>query len=350
MGLSAASSAASSAPFSANSVDTFFLSPGPILDVRSPGEYDQGHIPGAISFPLFSNGERAAIGTCYKQQGRDAAVELGLEQVGPKMAGFVRQAKQLALGGQVRLHCWRGGMRSSSMGWLLTTAGLEATVLEGGYKTFRRWVRSSLSQPQSICIVGGMTGTGKTLILDALQQLGEQVLNLEALANHRGSSYGSLGLPPQPSTEQFENLIAMAWRTFDPQCPLWVEAESAQVGRCRVPPEVFEQMERSPILEVQRTQAERVALLRQVYGEASPLELITATQRISRRLGTQRTQAAIQWIDQGKLEPAIKIILEYYDKAYGHDLGRRPVPRQSVDVAGLSPVAAAQRLMRQSQF
>ncbi len=334
---------------SAVSLDAFFQAPGPILDVRSPGEYDKGHIPGAINFPLFSNDERAEVGTCYKQQGRDAAVELGLEFTGPKMAGFVKQAKALTADGTLRIHCWRGGMRSGSLGWLMETAGLSVTLLEGGYKAFRRDVRQVLTRPQPIWIVGGMTGTGKTLILEALHELGEQVLDLEGLANHRGSSYGSLCLPPQPSTEHFENLIASAWPHYDPLRPVWIEAESVQVGRCRVPPEVFEQMERSPVLEIQRPLTERVAILEVIYGEAEPTGLIEATQRIGRRLGPQRTQAAVDWIHQGKLGPAIEIVLEYYDKAYRYDLERRDVPRHSVDMTGLDAEAAAQALLNTAQ-
>ena len=234
-------------------ITEFWQAPGPILDVRSPGEYIQGHLPGAVSFPLFSDDERAQVSTCYKQKGKETAIELGLELVGPKMAGLVKQAKALAPKRQVRVHCWRGGMRSSSVGWLLETSGLEVNLLSGGYKTFRRWVRTTLATPRSLVVVGGMTGTGKTDILHALRDSGEQVLDLEGLANHRGSSYGALMLPPQPSTEQFDNLIDQQLMEFVPQRPEWVEAESRLVGTCRAPDEILDQMDAPNTLEFIRS-------------------------------------------------------------------------------------------------
>ncbi len=329
----------------------FLQQPGPILDVRSPGEFAKAHIPGAISFPLFDDDERAAVGTCYKQQGRDEAVELGLEFVGPKMAGLVKQAKALApkasTEAALRLHCWRGGMRSSSVAWLLETAGFKVSLLEGGYKAYRSWVRETVSQSRPIWILGGMTGTGKTLVLHALAELGEQVLDLEGLANHRGSSYGNVCLPAQPSTEHYENLVAQEWDSFNPNRHVWIEAESRLVGRCRVPPELFEQMEKSPVLEIQRDSAERIALLETIYGEADLQELVEATQRIGRRLGPQNTKAAVEAIREGNLAPAIALVLNYYDKAYTYDLERRDVPRFPLTVAGLSPLETAKALLEQ---
>ncbi|MBE9178444.1 tRNA 2-selenouridine(34) synthase MnmH [Oculatella sp. LEGE 06141] len=318
-------------------VTDFLHAPGVLLDVRSPAEYAQAHIPGAISFPLFTNEERAQVGICYKQQGRDAAVELGFAITGPKLAGLVATAKELAPDRQVRVHCWRGGMRSESVVWLLNMAGMQVSVLAGGYKAFRRWVRSTFETPHSIIILGGMTGTGKTDMLTALAAHGEQVLDLEHLANHRGSSYGALGLPPQPSNEHFENRVALEWATFDSSRPVWIEAESKRIGLCRVPDEIFAQMERSPVLEITRSRGERIALLETVYGEADPIALIAATERLRKRLGGLRTQQAVDWIRQGNLAPAIEITLDYYDKTYTYDLKRRQVPIYPVDVAGLTP-------------
>lgn len=330
----------------------FLQQPGPILDVRSPGEFAKAHIPDAISFPLFDDDERAAVGTCYKHQGRDEAVELGLKFVGPKMAGLVKEAKAIAsqasaASGALRLHCWRGGMRSSSVAWLLETAGLKVNLLAGGYKAYRGWVRHTVTQSRPIWILGGMTGTGKTLALQALAELGEQMLDLEGLANHRGSSYGNVCLPPQPSTEHYENLVAQQWDAFDPSRRVWIEAESRLVGRCRVPPELFEQMEQSPVLEIQRDPGERIALLETIYGEADHQELIEATERIGRRLGPQNTKTAVEAIRGGNLAPAIALALNYYDKTYNYDLERRNVPRFPLNVAGLNPLETAKALLEQ---
>ncbi|MBT9315592.1 tRNA 2-selenouridine(34) synthase MnmH [Leptothoe spongobia] len=325
-------------------ITDFWQAPGPILDVRSPGEYAQGHLPNAVSFPLFSDQERALVGTCYKQRGQETAIELGLELVGPKMATLVKKAKVLAPERQVRLHCWRGGMRSGSVGWLLETSGLDVNLLAGGYKAFRRWVRATLALPRSIIVVGGMTGTGKTDILHALRQLGEQVLDLEGLANHRGSSYGALMLPPQPSTEQYENLIAEQWIGFDPNRPVWIEAESKRVGICCVPREIMDQMEASNTLEVLRSKSERLDLLVDVYGRANPDELVAATERLHKRLGGLQTQEAIEHIKRGELVAAAAIILTYYDRTYRHDLTRRGKQIPTVDVSDMSVLKSAQYL------
>jgi tRNA 2-selenouridine synthase len=328
-----------------------------LLDTRSPGEFAAGHIPGAISFPLFSDDERAQVGICYKQVGPEAAIELGLELVGPKMAGFVRAAKQLTLDGQkltsgnrqVRLHCWRGGMRSSSMAWLLETAGWQVQLLQGGYKSFRRWVRDTLATPKPIITLGGMTGTGKTSILLALAQQGEQILDLEHWANHRGSSYGALGLPPQPTQEQFDNNLAIAWAKLSPDRPIWIEAESRRIGLCRIPDEIFQPMLQAPILQVERSRAERVAILKAIYGKLDARDLITATQRIAKKIGGQHANQAVESIQQGNLAIAIDLVLDYYDKSYLYDLKRRGGAIYPIAATGLSDRTIADRLIAQAQ-
>ncbi|WP_204139486.1 tRNA 2-selenouridine(34) synthase MnmH [Halomicronema sp. CCY15110] len=331
-------------------ISDFLTAVGPILDVRSPGEYEQGHMPGAVSFPLFSNDERAQVGTCYKQQGRDAAVELGFDLVGPKLGAIVRQAKAIAPNQILRVHCWRGGMRSGSVAWCLETAGLQVVTLAGGYKAFRHWARQVFSTPRQIIVLGGMTGTGKTQILHALAELGEQILDLEGLANHRGSSYGSLDMPPQPSTEQFENMISDRLAHLDPIRPVWIEAESKRVGTCRVPPELFEQMEAAPTLEVVRPLEERLGILVEIYGQTDRQGLIEATQRIRKRLGGQRTQAAVECLHRGELREVCKIVLDYYDRTYRYDLERRNQVIPQLDIANHDPIAAAQLLIDKAPF
>jgi len=321
--------------------DNFLNAPGILLDVRSPAEYDHAHIPGAISFPLFSNEERAQVGTCYKQRGRDLAVELGLQIVGPKLASFVQHAKQLTRDRLLRIHCWRGGMRSGSMAWLMETAGFQVAVLDKGYKGFRQWVRETLAVEKNILTLGGMTGSGKTAVLHELANQGEQILDLEALANHRGSSYGALGLPPQPSTEQFENLIAMEWAKLDSIHPIWIEAESRMIGTCRVPDEIFRPLQQAPILQLERSRPERIANLMQVYGSANQVDLIKATERIARRIGGQHAKVAIEQIQHNHLESAIALVLDYYDKTYQYDLQKRNCVIHSVNAVQQTDVEAA---------
>lgn len=320
-----------------------------ILDVRSPSEFDQGHIPGAISFPLFSDAERAEVGTCYKQQGRDQAVELGFALAGPKFASFIRQAKALIPDRQIRLHCWRGGMRSEAVAWVLTMGGFEVSLLAGGYKAFRRWVQDQFEIPKPIVLLGGMTGTGKTAILTELATQGSQVLDLEALANHRGSSFGALGLPPQPTNEQFENQVAWAWSQFDAQQPVWIEAESRRIGLCRVPNSLFQQMIAGRWVIVHRDRAERLDALVQLYGTADRQALITATERIQKRLGGLRTKQAVEFLKQGHLAEAFDLILDYYDRTYTYDLQRRQIAIETIDITGLSAATVAQQLRSQFQ-
>ncbi|MCB0261917.1 MAG: tRNA 2-selenouridine(34) synthase MnmH, partial [Calditrichaeota bacterium] len=143
-----------------------------VLDVRTPAEYQRGHIPGAANLPLFSNEERSVIGTLYKHQGREVAVLKGLEYVGPRMKAIVENIKEMAAGKDILVHCWRGGMRSNSLAWLLKTSGLPVAVLNGGYKSFRQFVLSSFVQPYNIIVLSGATGSGKTAILKALQTMG----------------------------------------------------------------------------------------------------------------------------------------------------------------------------------
>ncbi|MEL6488996.1 MAG: tRNA 2-selenouridine(34) synthase MnmH [Cyanobacteria bacterium J06621_3] len=327
-------------------IEDFFSSDAPILDVRSPGEFQQGHIPGALSFPLFNNEERARVGTCYKKKSREQAVELGFDIVGPKLGDFIRKAQSLAPERRVRVHCWRGGMRSGAIAWALDLAGFETLTLQGGYKAYRQWVRTVLSTPKNIVLLGGMTGTAKTDILHALAQQGAQVLDLEGHANHRGSSYGALCLPPQPTTEQFENILAADWLSFDAQAPIWIEAESRRVGACCVPPELFAQMEAAFALEITRPISERVALLVDIYGQADTEELVVATERIRKRLGGQRTQDAIAAIKSGDLATAVTITLDYYDRTYRYGLEQREHRVPEVDVTGLSACQAAERLIQ----
>ncbi len=325
-------------------VNQFLSATGPILDARSPGEFAQGHILRALNFPLFDDGERAQVGTCYQQKSREQAIELGFDIVGPKLGDFIRQAKAIAPERMVRLHCWRGGMRSGSLAWALNLAGFHVTTLQGGYKAYRGWVRQTLSLPKKIILLGGMTGTAKTDILHALADRGEQVLDLEGHANHRGSSFGALCLPPQPSTEHFENILASEWINFDAQRPIWIEAESRRVGACRIPVELFDQMESAVAVEITRPIVERIALLVDIYGQAKPDELVAATERIRKRLGGDRTQKAVAAIRSGDLATAVAITLDYYDRTYRYGLEQRQRTVPEIDVTGCSPTQAAQYL------
>ncbi len=326
-------------------VDAFLAADGPILDVRSPAEHAQAHIPGALSLPLFDDAERAEIGTLYKQRGRASAVRRGLSLVGPRLEALAEQLERHAAAGQpLRLHCWRGGMRSGSVAWLAGTLDLPVLLLDGGYKRFRRWALELFEQPWPVRLLGGRTGSGKTELLLALQRRGVAVIDLEGLAHHRGSSFGALGLPPQPSSEHYENRLAIALHGLRGAREIWLEAESSQVGRCRIPAGLWRQMQQAPVLEVRRPLAQRLDHLVAIYGVQDPEALAEATRRIARRLGPQRTSAALAAIEQRDWRTACEQMLDYYDRCYDHELQAHPVA--PVDLGDLDPEAAAGLLLQ----
>jgi len=297
----------------------------PVIDVRSPGEFAQAHIPGAVNIPLFDNDERAKVGTRYKQAGKDHAVLMGLEMVGPKLADFVRQSRKLSngSGGQVLVHCWRGGMRSGSFAWLLQTAGLQPAMLSGGYKAYRNTVLAAFAEPRNLLILGGKTGSGKTDILHQLAAQGEQIIDLEGLANHKGSSYGAIGQMPQPSSEQFENLIFGDWQKLDTTRRIWLEDESRNVGSCFVPMPLWHQMRAAPVAFVDVPKAVRVERLVREYTGIDHELLIQATERIRKRLGGKTTQQALDALSQQDYATVADLTLDYYDKAYLYGLSQR---------------------------
>ena len=317
---------------------TDFLSTaaGPILDVRAPAEYAQGHIPGAVSLPLFTDEERARIGTTYKQVNPDKAVLLGLDFFGPKMRRMVEEARKLAPGQEVRLHCWRGGMRSGAVQWLLELGGLKVNLLDKGYKDYRRWALAEMARPRQLRILGGYTGSGKTTVLHALAAQGEPVLDLERLANHQGSSFGSLGQPPQPTQEQFENDLAAALAALPDDRPIWVEDESRTIGGLGIPNEFFAQMQAAPLRVLDVPREARVQYLAADYGRHDAGALASAVLRLRKRLGGLVTKEALGAIAENDMVRMVELVLAYYDKSYGYGLeGRKglTVPATGTDAA-----------------
>lgn len=288
----------------------------PIIDVRSPAEYAQGHIPTAINIALFSNDERAQVGTRYKQAGREFAIQLGLELVGNKLANFAKEIKKHCKQKKALVHCWRGGMRSAAMAWLFSFVGIECQLLEGGYKAYRAYIRESLSTPQPLRILGGYTGSGKTDILFALAQLGEQIIDLEGIAHHKGSAFGAIGESAQPTNEQFENNLANRWLDLNPLLPVWLEDESVTMGSCGIPHPLFKRMRNAHTYVVQVPTHIRINKLVSDYAQCGEAPLQAAVERISKKLGGLRTQEAIKALKQKNYKNAAAICLKYYDKAY----------------------------------
>ena len=320
------------------------------LDVRSPGEFEEGHLPGATSMPLFTNDERAEVGTLYKHEGKHAALERGLELVGPKMRRLVQQARALFDAQPDRrpllVHCWRGGMRSGSVDWLLRTAEIPSMICEGGYKACRQAMREGLGRDRKYVVLGGMTGAAKTEVLRALGRRGEAVVDLEALAKHFGSAFGNLDDHAQPTTEQFSNDLAAALAEVDREhgegATVWLENESRQIGRVHVPEGFHKRLRDAPVLELERTEDDRLDHLVAMYGEASTATLSDAFDKISDKLGGLNVKHAKEHLASGDLREAARLALLYYDKTYQHGLDKRDWSK-AVDGRGLSHDDAAAR-------
>lgn len=318
----------------------------PVLDVRSPGEYAHAHIPGAYSFPLFTDEERAQVGTAYKQLSREQAIKIGLDFFGPKMRAMVEQVEALKAD-TVLVHCWRGGMRSAGVAWLLDLYGFRVFTLQGGYKTYRQYIVESFQLPASINILAGYTGSAKTAVLEKLQRLGEPVINLEKLANHKGSAFGHIGLPNQPSQEMFENLLGTAIRSIGTST-CWLEDESWRIGSLLIPQPYYQQMRLAPCYFVDIPFEERLNYILQDYGNASKEELINAVLKIQKRLGGLETKTAIGLLIENNIKEAFRILLQYYDKFYRKGLLSRPAdapPIIKLEAASADPDRITQLLL-----
>ncbi len=309
-----------------------------IIDVRSPAEFTRGHIPGAINIPIFNNLERARVGTAYKQRSRAEAISIGLEIVGPKMKLLAEEAKKHAVDGRLQVYCWRGGMRSEKMAWLFELVGLQTEVLAGGYKAYRHYLHRYLAGLNNLVVLQGPTGSGKTQILHALAARGEQVLDLEGLAHHKGSAFGGLGEAPQPTTQQFQNDILATLLTFDPGRPIWVESESVTIGRVYLPEALWQQMNKAMVLAIAVPRQARVQHILAQYGNFSPDELTARIRQLQQKMGGAAVKKAVAWVEQGDLASAVDLLLTYYDKSYAHSAGKYKI-QQPRTVALTSPDA-----------
>lgn len=296
-----------------------------IVDVRTPSEYTQGHIKNAINIPLFSDQERAEVGTLYVRTSKEAAIERGLEIVGPKMADIVRTTRKLTQNNSklLKIYCWRGGMRSESVQWLLETASIKTIRLKGGYKAYRTNFERLLDLPWKFQILSGYTGCGKTEILEYLSSQGHQILNLEELAHHKGSAFGSLGQLAQPTTEEFINKIHEILRSFDITKPIWVESESITIGHVFIPPKLFAQLISAPIIQLNLPEEVRLKRIIHEYGHYTLENLAQSFEKISKRIGYDNYKIAIEALAQGNISQAAAIALKYYDKCYANSIQKR---------------------------
>jgi len=290
----------------------------PVIDTRSENEYAHAHIPGALNLPLLNNEERIVVGTVYRQKGREAAVLKGFELVGPRFHQIIKKATELTSGKEVLIYCWRGGMRSNITAWVLSLYGFKVCLLKGGYKSFRNYVLEVNSIPGNVIVLGGPTGSGKTDLLLRLAAEGEQVLDLEGLANHKGSAFGGLGQPKQPSNEQFENLVAMRWRCFESGKVIWIENESRSIGSCLIPDGIYSRIRDSIVININVPHEQRVKRITEEYGSFPFETLAETTLKIKKRLGPQHLKYALECLEQNDFNGWLDIILKYYDKLYSY--------------------------------
>lgn len=318
----------------------------PVIDVRTPAEFEQGHMIGALNIPLFTNEERVKVGTTYKQVGREAAILLGFELTGPKWADFIRQAERIAPDKRILVHCWRGGMRSGAMAWALDLYGFNTGVLRNGYKAYRRAGIESFNATYPFRVLGGFTGTGKTKVLREMKNLGEQVIDLEELAQHQGSSFGSLGRMKQPSQEQFENLLAAALGKMNKNKRIWIEDESVSIGKRIIPKNVFYQMNEAPLVCLEIPLEKRLQFLTEEYGTLDKTFLKESVMRISKRLGSLAARYAVEAIDEDRISDFISRVLVYYDKAYSKGQTLRPASTiHSLSLEDVDPAANAGKVL-----
>ncbi len=330
----------------------------PVFDVRSPGEFLHAHIPGAFSFALFTDEQRKVIGTAYKQQSRQVAVKKGLDYFSERMKNMIGEAeeiikesrKKFSNENRILVHCWRGGMRSRSVAWLLDLYGFKVFTLKGGYKAFRNWALEQFDKEYNLRILGGYTGSGKTGVLKEMKKKGEAVIDLEGLANHKGSAFGSLGEAPQPGQEMFENTLAIELfiASSNNTTPIWLEDESRHIGTAGIPKSLWEAMRKSQLYFLDIPFQERLNHIVSTYGKFDKKELVNSIMKIQKRLGGLETKNAINYLLENNIKECFSILLHYYDKLYSNALYKREnidgvlnkIPCKTVDVGNAQKVCS----------
>jgi tRNA 2-selenouridine synthase len=295
----------------------------PVVDVRSEGEFQSGHIAGAVNVPILNNQERVEVGTDYKKKGQLEAIKTGFRLVGPRLLDIVNQAEKFTNAKEMLVHCWRGGMRSNNFCQFVGMAGIKTHQLKGGYKSYRQKALESFSKPLNLILLTGCTGSGKSEVLRALKSKGQQVLDLETLASHKGSAFGGLFMNPQPTTEQFQNDLFEEIMQLDPDKPVWVEDESIAIGHIFLPRDFWLQMNKSSMIQLMVDREMRIQRLVSEYGQANKVEFLAIMNKIVKRLGGQHFNTAKLKLQEGDMAGVMEVLLTYYDKAYLHGIEKR---------------------------
>jgi tRNA 2-selenouridine synthase len=293
-----------------------------LIDVRTASEYAQGHLPNAYNIPLFDDEQRAVVGTIYKKESPVKAITKALAFAQQRMPFYEKEAMQIAKNKKAIIYCWRGGMRSHAFAFVLQACGIQCNLIIGGYKSFRRAVQDFYSNDFKFIILGGYTGSAKTEVLHKIAEKGEQVVDLEGLAHHKGSAFGSINEEKQSSTEDFENRLWDKMHKFDLNKVIWLEDESRQIGKNNIPDTLYKKMKEVNLIQLIIPKEKRIAFLVSQY-KTNDLCLIEAINKITKRLGGLDTKNAIQAVKEHNYEAAAASLLHYYDKAYDFCLSKR---------------------------
>ncbi|NOQ42699.1 MAG: tRNA 2-selenouridine(34) synthase MnmH [Desulfuromusa sp.] len=303
-----------------------------IIDVRTPAEFAEATIPGAVNVPIFSNEERAQVGTVFKEQGKRDARKLGVQLVAPKIPLLMEQIESLRqdYSAPVIVFCWRGGMRSLAMTSFMNLAGIPAQQLLGGHKGFRRKVLDYFEQQQwpPVFVLRGLTGTGKTRVLQQLQEMDYPVVDLEGLANHRGSAFGALGLEPQPSQKKFEALLWARLEELQESPYLVTEGESLHIGRVMVPKPFHQAMQTQTSLWITASLDVRTQIILEDYPALDQLkeQFERPINALKERLGGKVVTEFLELLDSGEWDKLVReLMVRYYDPLYLHTLPERRV-------------------------
>ena len=305
-----------------------------IIDVRSPGEFAEDHIPGAVNLPVLDNEERAIVGTIYVQESRFLARRVGAAMVAKNIARHLETAlSDRSASFKPLVYCWRGGQRSNAMATILSQVGWRTIVLQGGYKTYRRWAQNRLYDDDlslQLVLLDGGTGCGKTAILNRAAELGVQVVDLEALAQHRGSLFGAMAGQSQPSQKWFESSLLHQLDGLDLARPVLVEAESSKIGARTIPPALWRAMANAPRIELTAPASARATFLVQAYAEIiqDRPALDAALRRLEIYPGRKRLAGWAMLADAGDFIALAQEVIElHYDPSYARSSRRDQRPK-----------------------